>query len=124
MAWWPCTTTARTRWRGRSAASSPTPIRPGPWRGGGVNWPSGCTPGHAWPARSWRCIATSSDREDCRMARLLVTGAAGFIGSHLVERLLALGHTVVGLDALRRPDAARNLDAVAADPRFRLVRGE
>src|SRR5438270_1961297 len=29
----------------------------------------------------------------------LVTGAAGFIGSHLCERLLALGHTVVGLDA-------------------------
>src|SRR5262245_49025702 len=31
--------------------------------------------------------------------RCLVTGAAGFIGSHLCERLLELGHTVVGLDA-------------------------
>ncbi len=29
----------------------------------------------------------------------LVTGAAGFIGSHLCERLLALGHSVAGLDA-------------------------
>src|SRR5262245_7158859 len=29
----------------------------------------------------------------------LVTGAAGFIGSHLCERLLALGHSVVGVDA-------------------------
>ncbi|MDO8303029.1 MAG: GDP-mannose 4,6-dehydratase, partial [Sedimentisphaerales bacterium] len=30
--------------------------------------------------------------------RVLVTGAAGFIGSHLCERLLADGHHVVGLD--------------------------
>src|SRR5213594_3603174 len=32
--------------------------------------------------------------------RLLVTGAAGFLGSHLCDRLLALGHTVVGMDNL------------------------
>ena len=32
--------------------------------------------------------------------RLLVTGAAGFIGSHLCDRLVADGHTVVGLDDL------------------------
>src|SRR5262245_19656055 len=31
--------------------------------------------------------------------RCVVTGAAGFIGSHLCERLLSLGHTVVGVDA-------------------------
>lgn len=32
--------------------------------------------------------------------KCLVTGAAGFIGSHLCERLLANGHAVVGVDAL------------------------
>jgi UDP-glucuronate 4-epimerase len=59
---------------------------------------------------------------------LLVTGGAGFIGSHLVERLLELGHRIVVLDdfddyydpALKR----RNLRAAAARPGFRLVEGD
>jgi UDP-glucose 4-epimerase len=32
-------------------------------------------------------------------SRVVVTGAAGFIGSHLCERLLALGHQVIGIDS-------------------------
>jgi nucleoside-diphosphate-sugar epimerase len=34
------------------------------------------------------------------MANVLVTGAAGFIGSHLCERCLSLGHNVLGVDSL------------------------
>jgi nucleoside-diphosphate-sugar epimerase len=47
--------------------------------------------------------------------RFLVTGAAGFIGSHLVERLLCDGHTVVALDDFstgRRENLAPFIDRV------------
>ena len=49
--------------------------------------------------------------------RIVVSGAAGFIGSHLCERLLADGHTVVALDNLLTGDR-RNLLHLAAEPRF------
>jgi nucleoside-diphosphate-sugar epimerase len=32
--------------------------------------------------------------------RILVTGAAGFLGSHLTDRLLAEGHSILGVDKL------------------------
>jgi len=58
------------------------------------------------------------------MSRYLVTGCAGFIGSHLCEALLADGDEVVGLDAFTsfypRPAKERNLRAARADPRFSL----
>lgn len=56
--------------------------------------------------------------------RSLVTGAAGFIGSHLCERLLADGHDVLGLDAFLPyyPRSAKevNLAHCRAHPRFTL----
>jgi UDP-glucuronate 4-epimerase len=62
------------------------------------------------------------------MRSVLVTGAAGFIGSHLVERLLARGVRVVGLDAFdsfydpRLKE--RNVAPVLGHPGYRLVRGD
>ena len=54
--------------------------------------------------------------------RCLVTGAAGFIGSHLCERLLRDGHEVVGLDAFipfyPRPLKEANLASFRDHPHF------
>lgn len=54
--------------------------------------------------------------------RYLITGGAGFIGSHLVDALLARGDQVTVLDNLSTGRAV-NLDAAARDPRFEFVRG-
>jgi UDP-glucose 4-epimerase len=55
--------------------------------------------------------------------RILVTGAAGFIGSSLVDRLLSTGHDVVGFDNLST-GFSRFLDGATAQPRFRFVEGD
>ncbi|MGH7856678.1 MAG: NAD-dependent epimerase/dehydratase family protein, partial [Candidatus Binatia bacterium] len=57
--------------------------------------------------------------------KCLVTGAAGFIGSHLSERLLADGHDVVGVDSFLdyypREVKERNLAGARGSARFRFA---
>ena len=55
--------------------------------------------------------------------RALVAGGAGFIGSHLVDRLLASGMEVVALDNLQTGRAS-NLEHLAGDPRFSFVEAD
>jgi len=50
----------------------------------------------------------------------LISGAAGFIGSHLCDRLISDGHSVVGLDNLIT-GSRRNLTQLEGHPRFRFV---
>jgi len=50
---------------------------------------------------------------------VLVTGAAGFIGSHLVDRLLAAGQSVIGIDNFSRRTEA-NIAAARAHSGFTL----
>lgn len=55
-----------------------------------------------------------------RKPRALVTGGAGFVGSHLCERLLADGYRVICMDNLRT-GSLRNLASFEQDPGFEYV---
>ena len=53
--------------------------------------------------------------------RILVTGGAGFLGSHLIDRLLENGHEVLCVDNLFT-GTKRNLEHLHAQPRFEFIR--
>ncbi|MGD0174267.1 MAG: GDP-mannose 4,6-dehydratase, partial [Anaerolineales bacterium] len=52
--------------------------------------------------------------------RIVLSGAAGFIGSHLCDRLLVEGHEVIGLDNFIT-GSRENIAHLASNPRFRLI---
>ena len=54
------------------------------------------------------------------MARYLITGGAGFIGSHLCESFLKQGHEVICVDNYST-GAQENISSFAANPRFRFL---
>ena len=62
------------------------------------------------------------------MEVVLVTGAAGFIGSHLCERLISLGYKVIGIDNFDpfydRCIKERNISGIINDDNFELIDGD
>ena len=53
--------------------------------------------------------------------KILITGGAGFIGSHLAERLLAAGDEVAVIDNLSTGSLA-NIEHLKSNPKFKFVR--
>jgi dTDP-glucose 4,6-dehydratase len=67
-----------------------------------------------------RSAAVRPTRQTRPLPVSVVTGGAGFLGSHLVDRLLAEGHQVIAIDNLVT-GSVENIDHLAGEPRFRFI---
>ena len=65
-------------------------------------------------------MTTLSQPSQRSKQRILVTGAAGFLGSHLCDALLARGHSIVAVDNLLT-GRRENLQHLAREPRFEFI---
>src|SRR5688500_3835644 len=68
----------------------------------------------------WSKTMTVRFEEEGVKLRIVVAGGAGFIGSHLCQRLIDQGHEVIAVDNLVT-GSRRNLGPLLAHPRFTLV---
>jgi dTDP-glucose 4,6-dehydratase len=76
---------------------------------------------HVWAvARATVRTHVLSAQSSRGIVRIVLTGAAGFVGSHLADRLVAEGHTVVGVDNLSSGRRA-NVAALDRTGRFELI---
>jgi UDP-glucuronate 4-epimerase len=71
---------------------------------------------------------TSRNTKDVNFMRILITGCAGFIGSHTLDRLLADGHHVIGVDNFDpfydRDLKTANIEQHLENPNFELIEGD
>src|SRR5262245_51765485 len=85
----------------------------------GIDSPTG-------PNRAYRAASTATILRRLPGMKYVVTGAAGFIGSHLCEELLRGGHQVTGIDAFIPyypvPAKERNLAGLKEQPNFHFHR--
>lgn len=55
---------------------------------------------------------------------ILVTGGAGFVGSHLSAKYLKEGHRVIAVDNLQTTGSTKNIEPFLLNPKFRFIKGD